>query len=160
MRTSDLLRAAFRRRLTGCLMLNLGFEPPIRAIAAETAAGRRFWIACPRRFGPGGAPYNINADEMAGAVAAALRASCCLFLTDVSGVLGKGGELLPTLTVAQAHALIDDGTASGGMIPKLQNAIDAVQGGVGAAVVMDGRVPHCSLVHFFGEGAVGTAISA
>ena len=67
---------------------------------------------------------------------------------------------MPQLTLAQCSELIESGVASGGMIPKLQTAMDAVRGGVGHAVVMDGRVPHCTLVHLFGEDAVGTDISA
>ena len=69
-------------------------------------------------------------------------------------------KLLPQLTAAAAKQLTEDGTASGGMIPKLGTAMDAVAGGVGEAVIMDGRVPHCAIEHLFGEGAVGTAVSA
>lgn len=115
-------------------------------------------VLAPIGMGEGGAPYNINADTMAGAVASALKASCLLLLTDVAGVLDKEGQLLPTIDCAEANGLIDDGTAMGGMIPKLQTAISAVESGVGSAVVMDGRVPHCSLVHFFGDDAVGTTV--
>eukprot|EP00967_Tisochrysis_lutea_P092281 scaffold132983_cov34-Tisochrysis_lutea.AAC.2 len=106
-----------------------------------------------------GEAFNINADTMAGAIAGALEATQLLLLTDVAGVLDGEGKLMPKLTLAQCHELIDSGVASGGMIPKLQTAMDAVERGVGHAVVMDGRVPHCTLVHLFGEDAVGTDIS-
>jgi acetylglutamate kinase len=117
-------------------------------------------VLAPIGAGKEGEAYNINADTMAGAIAAALGATQLLLLTDVSGVLDGQGKLMPTLTLARCHELIQDGTATGGMIPKIQTAMDAVEGGVGHAVVMDGRVPHCTLVHLFGEDAVGTDISA
>ena len=75
-----------------------------------------------------------------------------------SRVLSAEGELLPRLTVDHAHRLVQDGTATGGMIPKIGTAIEAVKGGVRSAVVMDGRVPHCALLHLFGDGGVGTSI--
>ena len=97
---------------------------------------------------------------MAGAVASALGAHALLLLTDVAGVLSAEGELLPRLTVDHAHRLVQDGTATGGMIPKIGTAIEAVKGGVRSAVVMDGRVPHCSLLHLFTDAGVGTAVVA
>jgi acetylglutamate kinase len=102
--------------------------------------------------------YNINADTSAGAIAGAMKAKRLLFLTDVPGVLDKNGVLIPEMTVEQARALIVDGTISGGMIPKVENCIDAVNRGVEAAVIMDGRVPHCLLLEVFTEAGVGTMV--
>ena len=116
-------------------------------------------VIAPVATGEGGASYNVNADTMAGTIAGALDAQQLLLLTDVAGVLDGDMQLIPSLTTARAQQLTEDGTATGGMIPKLGTAIDAVKGGAGSAVIMDGRVPHCSLVHLFGGGAVGTAVS-
>jgi len=115
-------------------------------------------VIAPVATGEGGDSYNVNADTMAGAIANALQAESLLLLTDVAGVLGGDGELIRELTVDAAKGLTEDGTASGGMIPKLGTAMDAVRGGVGSAVIMDGRVAHCSLLHFFSGKAVGTAV--
>lgn len=117
-------------------------------------------VIAPVATGDAGASYNVNADTMAGVVASALKAETLLLLTDVEGVLDGDKQLMPALSTAQAQALCDDGTASGGMIPKLGTAIDAVDGGVGSAVIMDGRVSHCSLIHLFGGTPIGTSISA
>ena len=102
--------------------------------------------------------YNINADTSAGAIAGAMTARRLLFLTDVPGVLDKEGKLIPELTVDQVRALIADGTISGGMIPKVENCIDAVNRGVEAAVILDGRVPHVVLLEIFTEAGIGTLI--
>ena len=102
--------------------------------------------------------YNINADTSAGAIAGAMKAKRLLFLTDVPGVLDKDGRLIPEMTVEMARALIADGTISGGMIPKVENCIDAVNRGVEAAVIMDGRVPHCLLLEVFTEAGIGTMV--
>lgn len=99
-------------------------------------------VIAPVATGDGGASYNVNADTMAGAIAGALQAQQLLLLTDVAGVLDGDMQLLPTLTTKEAKRLCDDGVATGGMIPKLGTAIDAVAGGAGSAVIMDGRVPH------------------
>ena len=102
--------------------------------------------------------YNINADTSAGAIAGAMKAKRLLFLTDVPGVLDKEGKVIPEMTIEQARALIADGTISGGMIPKVENCIDAVNSGVEAAVIMDGRVPHSLLLEVFTEAGVGTMV--
>jgi acetylglutamate kinase len=101
--------------------------------------------------------YNINADTVAGAVAAAVKASRLLLLTDVPGVLDKEKRLLSELTVGDVRRLIADGTISGGMIPKVETCVEAVEGGVEGAVIIDGRVPHAILLELFTEGA-GTLI--
>jgi len=107
-----------------------------------------------------GQTYNINADTVAGAVAGAIAAERLVLLTDVDGVLDREGKVIPHLKVAQAKALIADGTISGGMIPKVETAIDAVEGGVHAAVILDGRVPHVLLLELFTEHGAGTLIEA
>ncbi|HEX4096372.1 MAG TPA: acetylglutamate kinase, partial [Caulobacteraceae bacterium] len=105
-----------------------------------------------------GETYNINADAVAGAMAGALGAKRMLLLTDVSGVLDKNGDRIAQLTVSQAKAAIADGTATGGMIPKLQTAIHAVEQGVEAVVILDGRRPHAMLVELFTEHGSGTLV--
>jgi acetylglutamate kinase len=105
-----------------------------------------------------GHTYNINADTAAGAIAAAMGAARLLLLTDVSGVLDKQGKLIEELTIDQAKALMQDGTISGGMIPKLETCIEAVEGGVEAVVILDGRVRHAVLLELFTEHGVGTLI--
>ncbi len=114
-------------------------------------------VIAPIGIGEGGETYNINADTVAGKVAAAVAAERLLLLTDVTGVLDKEKRLIHELTVEQARALIADGTIQGGMIPKIETCIDAVEGGVEAAVIIDGRVPHAILLELFAEGA-GTLI--
>ena len=107
-----------------------------------------------------GQTYNINADTVAGALAGALGARRMLLLTDVAGVLGADGQLIRQLTVAEARAAIADGVASGGMIPKLETAIAAVEAGVESVVILDGRRPHAMLVELFTEHGAGTLITA
>ncbi len=117
-------------------------------------------VIAPIGVGSGGETYNINADTVAGAVSAAVGASRLLLLTDVIGVLDKQGELIENLTVSQAKALMKDGTISGGMIPKLETCITAVEGGVEAAVILDGRVPHAMMLEIFTAQGIGTLITA
>jgi hypothetical protein len=105
-----------------------------------------------------GQTYNINADTMAGAIAAALGASRLFLLTDVAGVLDKSGELLTDLDPVRIEALRADGTVTGGMIPKLETCIAAVEAGVDAAVILDGRVPHVMLVEIFTARGAGTLV--
>jgi acetylglutamate kinase len=105
-----------------------------------------------------GETYNINADTVAGALAGALKAKRMLLLTDVAGVLDKNGELIRQLTVAEARKAIADGVATGGMIPKLETAIHAVEAGVEAVVILDGRRPHAMLVELFTEHGAGTLV--
>lgn len=105
-----------------------------------------------------GDTYNINADTAAGAIAGAMNAKRLLLLTDVRGVLGKDGKLIQRLTVAEAEALMKDGTISGGMIPKLETCIESVEKGVEAVVIVDGRVPHVVLLELLTEHGAGTLI--
>jgi len=104
--------------------------------------------------------YNINADTMAGAIASALGAARLLLLTDVAGVLDKGGALLTDLSPADIASLKEDGTIFGGMIPKLETCVSAVKAGCEAAVVLDGRVPHAMLLEFFTARGAGTLVRA
>src|SRR5438128_2265615 len=114
-------------------------------------------VIAPIGVGAGGETYNINADTVAGAVAAAVKARRFLLLTDVPGVLDADKRLIGELTAGEARRLIAQGTISGGMIPKVETCLDAVEGGVEAAVILDGRVPHAILLELFTEGA-GTLI--
>ena len=107
-----------------------------------------------------GETYNINADAVAGAIAGALNAKRMLLLTDVPGVLDKNGARVEQLSVAEAQRMIADGVATGGMIPKLETAIHAVQAGVEAVVILDGRRPHAMLVELFTEHGSGTLVRA
>ncbi|PIB94144.1 acetylglutamate kinase [Caulobacter sp. FWC2] len=106
-----------------------------------------------------GQTYNINADTVAGALAGALKAKRMLMLTDIAGVLDGEGNLIRQMTIEEARGLIESGVASGGMIPKLENAIHAVESGVEAVVILDGRRPHAMLVELFSEHGAGTLIS-
>ncbi|ENZ83342.1 acetylglutamate kinase [Caulobacter vibrioides] len=106
-----------------------------------------------------GETFNINADTVAGALAGALKAKRMLMLTDIKGVLDGEGELIREMTVDQARELIATGVATGGMIPKLENAIHAIEAGVEAVVILDGRRPHAMLVELFSEHGAGTLIS-
>lgn len=115
-------------------------------------------VIAPVAPGRDGYTYNINADTFAGAIAGSARAKRLLFLTDVPGVLDKQGKLIKQLTVAEAKALIADGTATGGMIPKIENCIHAIQEGVEGVVILNGTVPHAVLLELFTEHGVGTLI--
>ena len=115
-------------------------------------------VIAPIGVGDDGATYNINADPMAGAVASALRAARLFLLTDVPGVMDKKGQLLTDLAPSSISGLIEDGTISGGMIPKLETCVSAVQGGVDAAVILDGRIPHAMLLEIFTSKGAGTLI--
>jgi len=115
-------------------------------------------VVAPIGIGEDNHTYNINADTMAGAIAAAMGASRLFLLTDVPGVLDKQGELLTDLKPKDIAALRTDGTISGGMIPKLETCVQAVEGGVDAAVILDGRVPHAMLLEVFTRRGAGTLV--
>jgi acetylglutamate kinase len=115
-------------------------------------------VVAPVALGADGATYNINADTMAGAIAGALGAKRFFLLTDVAGVLDKDKHLLTDLDRAGIEALKADGTISGGMIPKVDTCIAAVEAGVEAAVILDGRVPHAMLLEIFTRRGAGTLV--
>jgi acetylglutamate kinase len=143
-------------------VLDLGFvgEPvgiDVRVIHALTGGGLVPVIA-PVGVGDEGQTYNINADTVAAAVAGALHATRLIMLTDVPGVLDKDKRLIPDLSLAQVQQGIDDATITGGMIPKVENCVEAVKQGVKGAVILDGRVPHACLLELFTEGGTGTII--
>jgi acetylglutamate kinase len=126
-----------------------------------TLAGQGFIpVVAPIALGADGHTYNINADTMAGAIAAACRASRFFLLTDVAGVLNKSGELMTDLDPAGIEALKSDGTISGGMIPKVETCVNAVKSGVDAAVILDGRIPHGMLLEIFTRRGAGTLVHA
>ncbi|MEO0621162.1 MAG: acetylglutamate kinase [Pseudomonadota bacterium] len=104
--------------------------------------------------------YNINGDTAAGAIAAAMRAERLLLLTDTEGVKGADGQVLTQMTRADIEHLTEQGVIAGGMIPKTRTALAAVEGGVGATVILDGRAPHTVLLELFTEHGAGTLISA
>jgi acetylglutamate kinase len=117
-------------------------------------------VVAPIGMGPKSETYNINADTVAGAIAGAIPAERLILLTDVDGVLDPNGRLIPRMTVNEARQLIADGTVSGGMIPKIETAVEAVEKGVRAAVILDGRIPHVLLLELFTEHGAGTLIEA
>jgi acetylglutamate kinase len=115
-------------------------------------------VIAPVGIGAHGETYNINADTVAGAIASATGAARLLLLTDVPGVMDKQGELLTDLKVSEVRKLMADGTITGGMIPKLETCINAVEGGAEAAIILDGRVPHGLLLEIFTDRGVGTLV--
>jgi acetylglutamate kinase len=144
--------------------IDLGFvgEPQTIDTAILETASRAGMIpvVAPIAAGADGHTYNINADTMAGAIAGALGAKRLFLLTDVPGVLDKQGQLLTDLTPADIANLKADGTISGGMIPKLETCVNAVEAGCEAAVVLDGRVGHAMLLEFFTSRGAGTLVRA
>lgn len=116
-------------------------------------------VIAPIGVGDDGASYNINADLVAGKVAEFLKAEKLLLLTNIAGLMDKSGNILTGLTTEQVDALIADGTIYGGMLPKIQCALDAVHGGVTSAHIIDGRVAHATLLELFTDAGVGTLIT-
>jgi len=115
-------------------------------------------VVAPVGVGKNDETYNINADLVAGRIAGALRAEKLILMTDVQGVLDAGGRLVSSLTVAEAADLLQDDVLKGGMIPKVQCAIDAVQAGVEKVHIVDGRLPHSVLLELFTDAGIGTEI--
>ncbi|SFQ87562.1 N-acetylglutamate kinase [Halopseudomonas formosensis] len=116
-------------------------------------------VIAPIGVGEDGKSYNINADLVAGKVAEALKAEKLMLLTNIAGLMDKEGNVLTGLSTAQVDELIADGTIYGGMLPKIRCALDAVQGGVGSAIIVDGRVPNAVLLEVFTDTGVGTLIT-
>jgi acetylglutamate kinase len=144
--------------------IDLGFvgEPELidTSVIETLSASGMIPVIAPIAAGKDGETYNINADTMAGAIAAAIGAARLFLLTDVTGVLDKNKSLLTDLTPADIDRLTEDGTIQGGMIPKLETCVHAVLAGCEAAVVLDGRVPHAMLLEFFTSRVAGTLIRA
>jgi acetylglutamate kinase len=144
-------------------VVDLGFvgEPKTvnRAVIDMVLGAELIPVIAPVAPGTDGHTYNVNADTFAGAIAGALGAARLLFLTDVAGVLDKQRMLLRELTVAEAKALIADGTISGGMIPKVETCIEALDRGVEGVVILNGKTPHAVLLELFTEHGAGTLIT-
>ena len=142
--------------------VDLGFvgEPVAvdRRIIDTLSAAGIIPVIAPIAIGADGHTYNINADTMAGAIAATMKASRFFLLTDVAGVLDKQGELLTDLDPPAIERLRADGTITGGMIPKIDTCVAAVEAGVDAAVILDGRVPHAMLLEIFTSAGAGTLV--
>lgn len=118
-------------------------------------------VICPVGTDENGNSYNVNADDAACAIAKAVKAEKLAFLTDIEGVYrdkDDPGTLISELDLEEAHELIKDGYIGGGMLPKLNNCIDAVENGVSRVHIMDGRIPHCLLLEIFTNNGIGTAI--
>jgi len=145
-------------------IIDIGHVGEVTAVNADliyTLLGQRFLpVIAPVGVGEQGETYNINADSVAGAVAAALGAAKLILLTDVPGVMEKEGRLISSLTRMQAVTLLEKGAISGGMIPKIKCCLEALEDGVAKAHILDGRVPHAVLLEIFTDRGVGTEIIA
>ncbi len=143
-------------------IVDLGFVGEPHQINAEILEGFEdsdvIPVVAPIGVGAKGETYNINADTAAGAIAGAVGATRLFLLTDVPGVLDKNKQLVPQMSAGQARRMIADGTITGGMIPKIETCLEAVDQGVDAAVILDGRVPHALLLEIFTAGGAGTMI--
>jgi len=141
-------------------IVDLGFvgEPEkVDTTVLDEVLGRKLIpVLAPVAAGSEGGTVNVNADTFAGAIAGALKAKRLLLLTDVAGVFDKSKKLIKELTAEDARRLIADGTISGGMIPKVETCIDALERGVEAVVILDGKVPHAVLLELFTELGAGT----
>jgi acetylglutamate kinase len=115
-------------------------------------------VLAPVCAGADGSSFNVNADTFAGAIAGALKAKRFLLLTDVPGVLDKNKKLIEKLSAAEVRSLIADGTISGGMIPKVETCIEAIERGVEGVVILNGKTPHAVLLELFTEHGAGTLI--
>jgi acetylglutamate kinase len=145
------------------VVLDLGFvgEPSqVDTTVLDQVLGRELIpVLAPVCQGADGETYNVNADTFAGAIAGALGAKRLLFLTDVPGVLDKNKQLIKELNIARIRELIADGTITGGMIPKVETCIYAIEQGVEGVVILDGQTPHAVLVELLTDGGAGTLIT-
>jgi acetylglutamate kinase len=143
--------------------IDLGFvgEPSkVDTTVLDQVLGRELIpVLAPVCQGADGETYNVNADTFAGAIAGALKAKRLLFLTDVPGVLDKNKQLIKELNIGQIRSLIADGTITGGMIPKVETCIYAIERGVEGVVILDGQTPHAVLVELLTDGGAGTLIT-
>jgi acetylglutamate kinase len=117
-------------------------------------------VVSPVGVGPKGETLNINADYVSAAVAAALKAEKLILLTDVPGILDKREMIISTLKKTQIKKLVENGTITGGMLPKAQACLKALEGGVAKTHIIDGRIPHCLLLEIFTKEGIGTEIQA
>lgn len=144
-------------------VVDLGFvgepERVDRAVLDALLGREVIPVLAPVANGADGHTYNVNADTFAGAIAGALGAKRLLLLTDVPGVLDKNKQLIKELTVDQCRALIADGTITGGMIPKVETCIYALEKGVEGVVILDGKVPHAVLLELLTDLGAGTLIT-
>ena len=143
-------------------MLDLGLVGEVAEVDTtlldHLVAGDCIPVIAPIGFSPDGRGYNINSDLVAGKVAEAMRAAKLILLTNTPGLLDENGATVSEMNLAQAAAMRAAGTISGGMLPKVQCALDAVRGGVAAATIADGRVEHATLLEVFTEAGSGTMI--
>jgi acetylglutamate kinase len=143
-------------------VVDLGFvgEPDSvnRAVLDQVLSAELIPVLAPVAVGHDGQTYNVNADTFAGAIAGAMMAKRLLLLTDVPGVLDKNKNLIPELTIEDCRRLIADGTITDGMIPKIETCIYALERGVEAVVILDGKVPHAVLLELFTDHGAGTLI--
>jgi acetylglutamate kinase len=143
-------------------VVDLGFvgEPEkVDTTVLDTILGRELIpVLAPVCAGADGSSFNVNADTFAGAIAGALKAKRFLLLTDVPGVLDKNKKLIEKLSAAEVRSLIADGTISGGMIPKVETCLYALDQGVEGVVILDGKVPHAVLLELFTDHGAGTLI--
>ncbi|MES2605418.1 MAG: acetylglutamate kinase [Pseudomonadota bacterium] len=116
-------------------------------------------VIAPIGFDHTGQSYNINADIVAGKLAALLNAEKLILLTNIAGVQNKAGEVMPAMTIEDVHAMIADGTIYGGMLPKISCALDAMSSGVNSVQIIDGRIPHAVLLEVFTDQGIGTQIT-
>ncbi len=144
-------------------VVDLGFvgEPAkVDTTVLDQVLGRELIpVLAPVAQGADGETYNVNADTFAGAIAGSLRAKRLLFLTDVPGVLDKNKQLIKELKVSDIPGLIADGTITGGMIPKVETCIYAIEQGVEGVVILDGKLPHAVLVELLTDHGAGTLIT-
>ena len=145
-------------------MVDIGFVGDVvsvdSAILQTLEKGGFIPVIAPVGVGANGESFNVNADLVAGRIAAALKAEKLMLLTDVAGVKNLAGELLSSINLSEIPELIDNGTITGGMIPKVTCCTDALAAGVGKAHIVDGRVEHATLLEIFTNGGVGTEIMA
>ena len=162
--TARKVKGAMERTEAGALQeVDLGFvgEPSrVDTTVLDQVLGRDLIpVLAPVAQGEDGETYNVNADTFAGAIAGALRAKRLIFLTDVAGVLDKDKKLIKALQVDEIRGLIADGTITGGMIPKVETCIYALEQGVEGVVIVDGKIPHAVLVELLTDHGAGTLIT-
>jgi acetylglutamate kinase len=159
----DLIRARRRRhRLPSGEEVDIGLVGEVEAVNPQSLRlleeGGFVPVIAPVGVGAKGETYNINADLVAGDVAAALGAEKLIHLTDVQGIVGSDGQLVSTLPGADAERLVKAGTIEGGMLPKVESALRALEGGTVKAHIIDGRIPHAILLELFTKEGIGTEI--